>query len=301
MGDIMPRAFATDLGPWIERHQPDLVIAEIACLGAQVAATLAGVPCVLHTFGRRFEVGSPLHTAIMMPFASVLKDFGLPSTEPADFLGHACLDVCPPSLQTSVPGRPAVSVPMQTVAWNPPMGAGPSRPDSGRPWVYVTLGTVSTNAGVLRTAIEGLTRLDVDILLATGAIASSELADLPDSVQIEAFVPQAELLSNFSLVVHHGGSGTMLGAAQHGIPQLILPQGADQFANAAAISDSGAGQSLLGEDVTADAVERAARTLLSSAATRDAAQDLAREIAAMPSVKTVAGDISSWAMPAQER
>ena len=123
--------------------------------------------------------------------------------------------------------------------------------------------------------------------------------NLPDSVRVEAFVPQAELLSDFSLVVHHGGSGTTMGAAQHGLVQLMLPQGADQFGNAEAVSAFGAGQSLIGPDVTADSVEQAARTLLTSTAARDAAHGLAQEVAAMPSVKAVAGDIASWSVPSR--
>jgi len=298
-GDVMPRAFAADLGRLIERERPDLIVAEMACLGGQVAASLAGVPCVIHTFGRRFDVGSPLHTAIFTPFASVLEDMGLPAVSGPGPLGHAYLDVCPPSLQISVLDAPQASVPLQTTAWNPPVSTRPSRPKSGRPWVYLTLGTVSQNAAVLRTAIDGLTRLDVDILLATGAISPAEFTDLPDSVRVEAFVPQAELLRDFSLVVHHGGSGTTMGAAQHGLVQLMLPQGADQFGNAEAVSAFGAGQSLIGPDVTADSVEQAARTLLTSTAVHDAAQGLAQEIAVMPSVKAVAGDIASWSVPSR--
>jgi hypothetical protein len=34
------------------------------------------------------------------------------------------------------------------------------------------------------------------------------------------------------VVVHHGGSGATLGALTVGAPQVILPQGADHFANA---------------------------------------------------------------------
>ena len=32
--------------------------------------------------------------------------------------------------------------------------------------------------------------------------------------------------------MHHGGSGTILGALAAGVPQLLLPKGADQFENA---------------------------------------------------------------------
>jgi UDP:flavonoid glycosyltransferase YjiC (YdhE family) len=294
-GDIMPRAFAADLQPWIEQHRPDLVIAEIACLGGSLAAAVAEVPCVLHSFGRRLEADAILSEAITTPFAEVVKDFGLPALRQGDLLGQACLDICPPSLQASALGAPTRRVPLRPTPWNSPMPSGPSRPHADRPWVYLTLGTVSDNVDAVRAAAEGLARLDVDILLAAGAVSTTELTGLPDSVQVETFVPQAELLNQFALVVHHGGSGTTMGAATHGIPQLLLPQGADQFANAAALSAFGAGLSLLGAEISADAVESAARTLLAEGTQRQAARDLADEIATLPSVKTVAGDIRSWA------
>ena len=42
-------------------------------------------------------------------------------------------------------------------------------------------------------------------------------------------------------VICHCGSGTMLGALAHGLPQLVLPQGADQFENADAAGGRGRG------------------------------------------------------------
>jgi hypothetical protein len=68
-------------------------------------------------------------------------------------------------------------------------------------------------------------------------------------------VPQADLLLGTgttgshhppALVVHHGGSGTTLSAAAAGVPQLVLPQGADQFANAGALTGVGVAGALVG-------------------------------------------------------
>jgi UDP:flavonoid glycosyltransferase YjiC (YdhE family) len=105
---------------------------------------------------------------------------------------------------------------------------------------------------------------------------------LPRSVRVERFVPQGVLLPHVDLVVHHCGSGTMLGALAHGLPQLVLPHGADQFLNARALLDAGAGLRLLPEEITPESVADAARALLGEPAYRDAAAGLAAEIAAMP-------------------
>ena len=70
------------------------------------------------------------------------------------------------------------------------------------------------------------------------APSTASLGDVPPSVHLERFVDQAAVLRSVDLVVHHGGSGTMLGAAAHGRPQLVLPLGADQFYNGEQISST---------------------------------------------------------------
>ena len=95
-----------------------------------------------------------------------------------------------------------------------------------------------------------------------GRASASSTGWRADRVRVEPFVAQAELLASEHppvLVVHHGGSGTTLGAAAAGIPQLFLPQGADQFFNAAAVTEVGAGATLASPDGVAEAAGRADR------------------------------------------
>jgi UDP:flavonoid glycosyltransferase YjiC (YdhE family) len=96
-------------------------------------------------------------------------------------------------------------------------------------------------------------------------------------------VPQHVVLPHCTGVVSHGGSGTALGALAVGLPQLCLPQGADQFLNAAAIASSGAGLSVSPSEVTAEAVRHCLERLLRDASFASAAQRIADDIAAMPS------------------
>ena len=46
-------------------------------------------------------------------------------------------------------------------------------------------------------------------------------------------------------MICHGGSNSILGAAAHALPLLCLPQGADQFDNAARCAHQGLGIHLL--------------------------------------------------------
>jgi calicheamicin 3'-O-methyl-rhamnosyltransferase len=81
-------------------------------------------------------------------------------------------------------------------------------------------------------ALAGLTELPMDVLVAIGSYFDpTELGPLPDSVRVERFVRQDLVLPRVDLAVHHGGSGTLLAAASEGVPQLVMPMGADQFQN----------------------------------------------------------------------
>jgi MGT family glycosyltransferase len=158
-----------------------------------------------------------------------------------------------------------------------------------RPLVYLTLGTyVHGHVESLRAAVAGLGTLEVDALVTVGPEGDpAALGPLPSTIRAERFVPQGVLLPHVDVVAHHGGSGTMLGALAHGLPQLALPHGADQFPNAEALVERGAGRRLLPEEITPDAVAEAVRALLSEPRYRDAAAGVAAEIAAMPAPSEV--------------
>lgn len=308
-GAVMPRSVAGDLVPRLRDDAPDLVVAEVGDPGAALAARAAGVPCVLHSFGRRPSPVAPMAVTTAPHLAAVAEELGVPLSE-GDALGHAYLDICPPSLQE--PGsaahlRGATELPLRPVGWNPPTPFTP-RHLTGRPWVLLTLGTSFGEAGVLRTALAGLRGLDVDVLVATGSVDAGELASVEGpGVQVEPFVPQADLLRGEvesvgvppALVVHHGGSGTTLSCAGAGVPQILLPQGADQFFNARAVTTAGAGVALLGEEISGEGVTAAVTRVLDDGAELAAARALAAEVAALPAPDEVAADVGRWALPRQ--
>jgi UDP:flavonoid glycosyltransferase YjiC (YdhE family) len=88
------------------------------------------------------------------------------------------------------------------------------------------------------------------------------------------------------VVVSHGGSGTVLATLALGLPQVCMPQGADQFLNAAAVASAGVGISLMpGEgDAARDAIVR----VLDDPSFREAAGRVRSSIASMPSPDDVA-------------
>ena len=80
----------------------------------------------------------------------------------------------------------------------------------------------------------------------------------------------------------------LLATLARGIPQLCLPQAADQFLNSGAVAAAGAGLELAPAEATAGAIAAAARRLLSEPAFRTTAGAIAAEIAAMPEAPVVA-------------
>ena len=260
---IAPRT-AADLEPVLARLEPDLVIYEQYELGAGVAAHAAGIPAVCHSLTQR------------------LPDEVLGTSTAFDvFKGDAYLDIFPDALQQpSFLDHPA-RIPIRPVPFAEP--GAPLPPwigASGRPLVYVTLGTVVGTDDVLRPVIEGVGALDVDVLVALGSADGAELGSLPSNVHVERFVNQPAVLCHADLVVHHGGSGTTLGALSYGTSQVVLPKGADQFWNADAMTRAELAVVLEPAHVTPEAVACVAATELGNR--RPAVEVMRAEIAAMP-------------------
>jgi len=98
-------------------------------------------------------------------------------------------------------------------------------------------------------------------------------------------------LDRCDVVISHAGSGTALAALSLGIPQLCLPQGADQFGNAAAIAGAGAGLALSPVEATGAAIAEAASRLLVERSFPDSATRVSETIASMPGPDDVAATL----------
>ncbi|MET9225883.1 glycosyltransferase [Lentzea sp. NPDC003310] len=279
--DVLPRATVTDLAALLPRLEPDLVVYEQSDVGAAKAARDAGIPFASHVIGRSMP---PEIQRLAAPEMAWLWD----GAAPADLmLGDVVVDLWPDVV------RDPVVAALPTVLRQRPTAFDLDVPlpaiDTAKPLVYLTLGTVSFGrTEVLRAALDGLARLPVTVLVALGPGDPAALGPVPGNVHVAGFVPQAEVLRRAELVVHHGGTGTVLGALAAGLPQLVLPQGADQFVNGDVLAAAGAGTQLVGEAVTADAVTAAAAHLLDDPSARAVAATAAAEIAGMPDPAAVA-------------
>jgi UDP:flavonoid glycosyltransferase YjiC (YdhE family) len=296
-GDVNPRTTIPMLRRTWQERRPDLVVREGLNAGPAVVAAELGIPVV--SFG--IVQWWPIHAGLVgAAREAVTRAEDTPApwelAEAAVADGLATMTLVDP-IPLSFPRRgeqPVDVLPIRPDGWSDPRVPLPELPASGRPLVYLTLGTVSYGAvEVLRRAIEEVAPLDVDVVVGAGPEADlSLLGDLPANVHAHRYLPQAALLPQTSVIVHHGGMGTTLSAAAVGVPQLLLPQGADQAINAHTATEVGFGRALEGDDQQVPgAIAGAVTALLANGPERRAAAELAAEIVAMPSPDDVAAQL----------
>ena len=279
-----------DLVPLIALWQPDLLIHETAELAGAIAAEAAGVKHAEHSFGiLRPAIVRAVATEILAPTAARL---GVLNPGVSGSNGELYIDICPPGIQ-----QPEIAD-VPNVQRLKPVGfdAGgdavlPSwvadLPD--RPTVYVTMGTIfNKSVDVFTTVLDGLRDEAVNVIVTVGATGDPALlGPQPDNVHVEQYIPQTQLLPHCDLLVSHAGSGATIGALAAGVPMLAVPQGADQFLNAEAIVSVGAGLRLLPTELTAGAVQDAARQLLDDSRFADIARTEQAVIRELPTPESI--------------
>ncbi len=153
-----------------------------------------------------------------------------------------------------------------------------------RPLIYATLGTAQNRrTDVFAKILAGLRDEPVELVVTVGRNQDTGLfGEQPSHVHIERYIPQSALYPHCAAVVAHGGSGTLIGALEHGLPLVLLPLGADQPTNAEAAEAVGVALVLDPARMTPADVRDAVRAVLTQPDYRHNAQRLQAEIAALP-------------------
>jgi UDP:flavonoid glycosyltransferase YjiC (YdhE family) len=284
--DVAAEFVAPTMIEQCERLRPDLVIYEAMNTGAGVAASVLGIPAAAFAILLASSFYGSLHTATVDYQRSMWLQRD--RTPPADngLLAAVLINPAPPTLRQASAGETR-TIAIRPVAYNEASAEVPAwlTATRTRPRVYITLGTVSFGAvEVLSRAVAEIAAFDVDVLVTVGPEGEpAAIGELPDNVHVERFVAQSAVLPLVDLIVHHGGTGTVLSALEVGLPQLLLPQGADQFVNAEILTAVGAARALPNDAQRPGAIGEAVRELLGNAPERQAGMRLRDEIAAMPS------------------
>lgn len=284
LGGVAAPARAADLVPIIADWRPDVVVHDETEFGGPLAAARAGIPYADQSVGILRPLGmARLAGRSLAPLAA---EWGVDTGPYGGMFRYLYLDVCPPSLQTAEISQVPVAHPVHNLSV---MGAPDAPvPDwmgalGDAPTVYVSLGTVfNRDKAVFAAILEGLRDEPLNVIVTVGS--DNDPADLgpqPGHVHVERFIPQALVLPHCHVVVNQGGTA-ILDILGHGLPILVLPQGANQFHNAEACVTSGVGRSLLPGEVTPAIVRRELTVLLEEPRYRERAGDIQAELTAMP-------------------
>jgi UDP:flavonoid glycosyltransferase YjiC (YdhE family) len=277
-----------DLHRIVEETQPDVVIYESADLAAPVAATARGVATVNHAFGLPIPAAALRRAAETI--APLWRDAGLEPHELCGAYRGSFVQIFAPSLQTEVLPR----TPLHTYVLRPAEAGPVHAADRDRPFVYATLGTSFNEPRLFRMLLDAFETVECDVVMTIGRNRDPrDLEPIPANVSVERYIPQAELLPKCDAVVAHAGSGSVLAALAHGLPLVLLPQGADQFENAATCAAQGVAETILPRDLTVDRLRDALRRVLVEPTYAAAAASIAEEIASMSTPASVADEIAA--------
>jgi UDP:flavonoid glycosyltransferase YjiC (YdhE family) len=283
-GQVEAPAKLSDLRAVARAWQPDVVVHEPCDLSAPIVAAERGLPSVNHSFGRVVPLTAIVRAAEEV--APLWESVGLEPDALAGLYRGTYVDICPPSLQDEQPPAGTNVQPLRPADGRREQGNGT------RPLAYVTLGTMFNDVERFRALLAAFAPVDCEVVMTVGSdVDPSAVGPVPPNAIVRSYVPQAEILPRADVVVAHGGSGSTFGSLAHGCPIVFLPQGADQFENANAVTATGAGVTILPGDVSTAALRQALEGVLGDGSFADAARTLAAEIKAMPSADQAAAKL----------
>jgi vancomycin aglycone glucosyltransferase len=163
------------------------------------------------------------------------------------------------------PGSPDYDV-VRTAAWilpdeRPLPGELEEFLAAGPPPVYVGMGSVRAPADVARVTVESIRAQGRRVVIGRGW-ADLALIDDQDDCFAVGEVNQQALFKRVAAVVHHGGAGTTTTATRAGVPQVVVPQIADQPYWASRVAELGIGVAHDGPTPTVESLSAALATAL---------------------------------------
>jgi len=261
---------AADVVALADRWRPDLIVRETTEYGGSLAAQALGLPSAALQVASPTLMSDGVLAEVAVALDEIRPQLGLPADpDLAALRDELVICFAPPALHD-----PTVRLPAGLRSFHPgPAPADGPPPDAiaglgvERPLVYATLGTVFNDPEYqlpFFSAIrDGLFDAPVDLLMTVGPyVDPSALGEVRPGVRVLAYVPQRAVLDRCAVVVCHGGYGTLLDAVDAGVPLVVVPFGADQFVNAAAIQRLGIGIVRDEESLSPQTIREAVDSLL---------------------------------------
>ena len=269
-----------------------MVVHSISELAGAVAAARSGATPVVHGLG---PLAPEAWTWFGSRFEELCRAWDVPELDRPPSSTPRTSTLCPPLLQND-----AFAAFRNRVALRP--SSGEMLAGEHLPWneatlralphdrtIHLTLGTIFNDlTDVFETVLAGLRPLPVNVIVTLGPGADTQrFGPQPPNVLVADFVPHAALLPHCDALITQGGAGTILAALCHGLPHLILPQGADQFINAATAERAGVALQIPPPALTPEAITAVVTRLLDDDTIAANARRVQAEIGSMPTADEV--------------
>lgn len=141
--------------------------------------------------------------------------------------------------------------------WQPPKG-------SSKPIVLISLGTVFTDAlPFFQLCLDAFAHSEWHVVMSVGRfIGREQFKNIPDNVEVHAYVPQLAVLRHAQVFISHAGMNSTMESLYHGVPMVLIPQMPEQEMVAKRVVHFGLGKLLPRDEVTTAALLHAANSLL---------------------------------------
>lgn len=168
-----------------------------------------------------------------------------------------------------------------TEGWSPPW------PEfDPRPLVLVGFSTTYQNhAGVLQAVMDAMAGMHARGLVTLCQVSPGDVNPPPNACVV-SHLPHDVVMRDASLIITHGGHGTVMRALKHRKPLLIMPHGRDQDENAIRVTERGAGLNIPASSAV-ERIREAIRSLLDNPAFTNAASRLGEAINREPEDQAV--------------
>jgi len=282
---LAPR-MADDVIGLVEAWQPDVIVRDPVEFGGYIAAEIYGLPHATIIWATYISAKALCPEAVV----ELRQRYGLPDDPDLDTLDrYLVLDFLPSSW--TFPNLPYPPVAHRFCAPPFDLSSGDARlPDwldalPNRPIIYATLGTTfNQSPDTFRAILAALSTEAVNLIMTVGrSMAPAQFGPQPDHVKIEQYIPQTFLLPHCDALIFHGGYNSLLSALWHGLPMVIIPQGAgDNWPTGWRCAAVGAGVMVEANPLRPEAIRAAVKTVLEQPAYRARARELQREIKGLP-------------------
>jgi MGT family glycosyltransferase len=166
-----------------------------------------------------------------------------------------------------------------------------------RPLVLVGFSTTfQDHAATLQRVIDALAPLRARVLVTLGSSIRAHELRASENTVVVASAPHSVVMRQASLVVTHGGHGTVIRGLANRVPLLVMPLGRDQADNAVRVTERSAGLSL-GPDAPVEQIRAACERLLGEPSFRENARRLGDVVAADAESSTVVTELEAAAEP----